>query len=286
MPRRRFRFRLFVEEEYRPLRAAPLWLWAAAALALAAQLWLHQYLGPPRVSERELQLQTPPEESLLRAAAFGDPASLGRVLMLNLQAFDNQQGVSILYTDLDYDMLGLWLDRIVALDAQSEYPHFTAAKIYTAPKDESRRRKMVEWVRKHFRARPELRWEWMAHATNFVRYQMKDGALAIAMARELRELTAPDEAPGWARQLEVFFLESDSEYESSAALLANLLEAGEVTDPTEFSFLLSRLEDIVRKMAARGELRSADELRKIENQMRDLRAQFLSQYGESLESDS
>ena len=70
--KRRFRFRLFVEEEYRPLRAAPPWLWTLAAFALAAQVWLHQYLGPPRVSERDLQLQTPPPAEFLHAAAFGD----------------------------------------------------------------------------------------------------------------------------------------------------------------------------------------------------------------------
>ena len=287
MPRaRRFRFRLFLKDEYRPLRAAPRGLWAAGILALAAQLCLHKYASAPQVSERDLQLSRPPAEILLHAAAFGDSPSLGRVLMLNLQAFDNQQGVSILYTDLDYDILGLWLDRIVALDEKSEYPHFTAAKIYTAPPDEPRRRKMVEWVRRHFRAAPDERWEWMAYVTNLVRYQIKDESLALEMAREIRALTSPGKTPGWARQMEVFFLENDSEYAASANLLANLLEAGEVTDPSEFSFLLTRLEEIVEKMAHRGEVRSTAELRKIQEQMRALREKFLAQYGESPAADS
>ncbi|MGI9296962.1 MAG: hypothetical protein ACR2QC_03590 [Gammaproteobacteria bacterium] len=289
MPRprvRRFRFRLFVKDEYRPLRAVPRGLWAAAAFALAAQLWFHDHLGAPQVSERELQLPRPPPAELLHAAAFGDPLSLGRILMLNLQAFDNQQGVSILYIDLDYDMLGLWLDRIVSLDEKSEYPHFTAAKIYTGPPDEARRRKMAEWVRRHFRAFPDARWEWMAYMTNFVRHQIKDDALSLEMAREIRALTTPGEVPGWTRQMEVFFLENANEYESSAALLANLLEAGEVADPAEFSFLLTRLEEIAEKMVESGEVRSEGEIDKIDNQLRALREQFLRQYGESSESDS
>lgn len=277
---RRFRFRLFVKDEYRPLRAVPCGLWAAGVFALAAQVWFHNYLGAPQVAERELQLSRPPAEALLHIAAFGDPLALGRVLMLNLQAFDNQQGVSLLYIDLDYEMLGLWLDRIVSLDETSEYPHFTAAKIYTGPPDEAHRLLMVEWVRRHFRNAPDARWEWMAHMTNFVRSQMKNDALSLEMARELRMLTTPGKVPGWARQMEVFFLENKSEYESSAALLAHLLEAGEVTDPVEFSFLLMRLEEIVAKMLERGEVRSAAEFEKIENQLHDLREKFLAQHGE------
>lgn len=283
---RRFRFRLFVKDEYRPLRAAPRGLWALMAFALAMQLWFHQHLGPPKVSERELQLSRPPAEELLHAAAFGDPFALARALMLNLQAFDNQQGVSIKYGDLDYDILGLWLDRIVSLDEKSGYPHFTAAKIYTSPKDEARRRKIIEWVRKHFRERPNERWEWMAHATNFVRHQMKDGPLALEMAREIRALTAPGKVPGWTRQMEAFFLENDSAYKASASLLANLLAAGEVKDPAEFSFLLQRLEEIAKKMALSGEVRDAAEIDRIDAQLRGLREKFLEQFGESSASES
>lgn len=283
---RRFRFRLFVKDEYQPLRLVPKWLWLALTLSFSAQLGFHAWLPPPKVDERGLQLQTPSDEVLLRALAFGDPAPLSRVLMLNLQAFDNQQGVSILYTDLDYTMLGLWLDRIVALDEKSEYPHFTAAKIYTGVQDESRQRQMVEWVRKQFRASPDTRWEWMAHVTNFIRYRLEDQELSLEMAHELRDLTTPGKTPGWARQTAVFFLESENEYQASANLLANLLAEGEVTDPAEFSFLLDRLEEIVLKMVSEGKIKNQDEFNQIQNQMDDLREQFLQQHGESLNEES
>ena len=284
--KRRFRFRLFVKDEYRPLRVVPRGLWLALTGAFIAQLWFHDYIGPPKVSARDLQLSHPPAQELLHAAAFGDTLSLGRILMLNLQAFDNQQGVSIKYTDLDYDILGEWLDRIVSLDEKSEYPHFTASKIYTGPPDEERRRKMIAWGRKHFRERPNERWEWMAYLTNFVRYQMQDNALALEMARELRDLTEAGKVPGWTRQLNVFFLEADNEYQASATLLANLLAAGEVKDPAEFKFLLDRLEEIAEKMVRDGEVRSESEIDKIESQLHNLRDKFLEQFGESPASDS
>lgn len=244
---RRFRFRLFVKDEYKPLRVVPPVLWATIIASLVLQVFVHIWQGAAQVSERDLQLSTPPSDSMLRIAAFGDPLPLARILMFNIQAFDNQQGVSLKYSDLDYDLLGLWLDRIVALDEQSEYPHFTASKIYTLVQDNVRQKKMIAWVRRHFREAPNLRWEWMIHTTNFVKYKIEDHELGLEMAREVREFTDPGKVPGWVRQTEVFFLENVSEYESAANLLANLLDAGEVTDPAEFSFLLERLEGIGKK---------------------------------------
>ena len=227
MRARRFRFRLFIKDEYRPLRAVPKWLWAGAVLALAAQLFFHaQLLSAPQLSARDLQLQRPPSDAVLRILALGDRLALARVLMLNLQAFDNQQGTSISFADLDYDRLGEWLDRITALDEKSEYPHFSAAKIYTSVSDKSRQRKMVQWVRRHFANAPDARWEWMAHAANFAKYKLKDDALALELAREIRALSTAGKVPGWTRQMEVFFLESANEYEAAANLLAKLLAAG------------------------------------------------------------
>lgn len=259
MRARRFRVRLFVKDEYRPLRAAPRGLWAAAVLALAAQLLFHHYLwGEPRPSARDLELRRPPSDAFFRLAALGDRPALARVLMLNLQAFDNQQGESISFSDLDYKTLGEWLDRITALDQKSEYPHFSAAKIYTSPPDEERQRMMLAWVRRHFAAKnaecgedgrcANLRWEWMAHAANFAKHRLEDDALALEMAREMRALTVPGKVPGWTRQMEVFFRESADEFEGAANLLAHLLEAGEVSDPVEFKFLLERLDGIICKI--------------------------------------
>ena len=176
------------------------------------------------------------------------------------------------FRELDYGRLGEWLDRIVALDERSEYPHFSAAKIYTNVADDGRRRTIIEWVRRHFRDEPDVRWEWMAHAANFAQHVMKDQSLAISMARELREKTTPGAVPGWTRQMEVFLLENKNEYEAAASLLFNLLQAGEVTEPIEFSFLLGRLEGMAKTMIERGEVRTPEEIDKIEARLDQLKA--------------
>ena len=277
--RRSFHFRLFVKEEYKPLRSVSPLLWGVVSLMLAAQLGFHALQGAPKISSRDLQLSEPWSGNILNMMALGDASVLGRVLMLNLQSFDNQQGVSISFNDIDYDKLGQWLDSIVALDERAEYPHFSAAKIYASVNNKERRIKMVSWVRRHFKDAPNERWEWMAYMTNLAKHILKDDALALEMSREIRELTTQGEVPGWTRQLEVFFLENANEYEASASLLANLLDAGEVTDPVEFSFLLDRLQDIINGMIESGQVRNEAQIDAIEQRIEQLRQKFLQQHG-------
>ena len=284
MPRRRFRFRLLVKDEYQPLSVIPVALWLLLVFMLAAQLAFHHFSEEARADVRKFHLSVPPPEGVLQAAAFGDGPALARLLMLNLQGFDNQQGRSLSFRELDYGRLGEWLDRIVALDERSEYPHFSAAKIYTNVADDGRRRTIIEWVRRHFRDEPDVRWEWMAHAANFAQHVMKDQSLAISMARELREKTTPGAVPGWARQMEVFLLENKNEYEAAASLLFNLLQAGEVTEPIEFSFLLGRLEGMAKTMIERGEVRTPEEIDKIEARLDQLKGMFVAQFDSPYEN--
>jgi hypothetical protein len=75
-------------------------------------------------------------------------------------------------------------------------------------------------------------------------------------------------------------LEEEEEYEASASLLAGLLEAGEVTDPTEFEFLLRRLEDIIDKQVKSGEIRTQAQIKEKTRTLESLQARFLSQYQE------
>ena len=273
-----FRLRLLVKDEYQPLRSVPSWLWALAALALAAQVSFHQWLLPPPQAKITV-LRPPPSLAALQILSLGEPITLARALMLALQASDNQQGESISFRDLDYDLVGAWLDRIVALDERAEYPHFSAAKIYATVNDEERQRQMIAWVRRQFARAPDSRWEWMAHTTHLARHILSDDALALAMAREARELTTPGKVPGWVRQMEAFFLAGQGEYESSAALIAGLLAAGEVTDPTEFEFLLRRLEEIITKQVHNGDLRTQSEIAQRWQTLKKLQQMFLAQYG-------
>lgn len=281
----RFRIRLFTPDEYQPLRSVPLWLWLALPMLLGVQLWFHQFQGEPEADVRALQLSKPPPVNLLRAASMGEPSAFGRLLMLNLQGFDNQQGTSIPFRELDYHILGDWLDAIVALDEKADYPHFSASKVYTSTSDNERRRVMVEWVRRQFVGAPNRRWEWMAYAANTANYVLKDQELALELALELQELTTPGAVPNWARQMAVFFYENLNEYEASVSMLSNLLEAGEVTDPQEFVFLMERLEGLVKEMISRGEVSDRAEIEKIQSRLNALRGKFVEQFGVELQGE-
>ena len=185
--KKKFRLRLFVGEEYQPLRVVPFWLWAMLFVALAGQVAFANLILPPPQARAEA-LRPPPSDAVLRLFAFGDTPMLARVVMLNLQGYDNQRGVSVPFRQLDYHLLGKWLDGIVALDERADYPHFSAAKIYGVVNDNERRRKMITWVRRQFAHRPDARWEWMAFSTNLAGYTLKDEKLATAMARQVQRL--------------------------------------------------------------------------------------------------
>lgn len=280
----RFRIRLFVQEEYRPLSAAPRWLWLLAAAALGAQLFFHYELKePPKADKRLFLLHKPPDENTMRLAALGDPVFLGRLLMLNLQSFDTAQGQSASLNDLDYDSLGEWLNRIVELDPRADYPHFSAAKIYAQLKNPEKSRQMMRWVQKHFQDDPNGRWEWMAYAAQTAKYNLKDENLALELALDLHDRADPATTPLWARQLPAFFLENKNEYEAAASMLANLLDEGEINDEHEFVFLIDRLEGMVKTMIERGEIKNEAEFQKIQQRILDMRKQFAAQFGVTVE---
>ncbi len=281
MPRRfRFRFRLLVKDEYQPLGKISKWLWGLLAFTLTAQLVFHHYQPDALVDQRGFKLWKPPSINILQAASFGDPLLLSRGMMLNLQAFDSQQGESLSFKELDYNVLTEWLDRIVALDEKTQYPHFSAANVYATVSDNERRLIMIEWVRKHFREMPDARWESMARAAHVVQYIIKDEKLGLELAQEIRLYTSAGKVPGWARQMEAFLLENKNQYEAATSLLFNLLQDGEVTDPIEFTFLLDRIEGMVKTMVEEGQVRSVEELREIENKLQSLRQMFVEQFDE------
>lgn len=279
MFRGKFRFRLIVKDEYQPLRVVSPLLWSVAVIALVGQIVFTLYVLESPTAKVQ-QLQTPPSQSVLRLSALGDPVALARVLMIDLQGFDNQKGVSLPFNQLDYDVLGEWLDAIVGLDERAEYPHFSAAKLYSSVEDTGRKRKMVDWVWRQFLAAEDSnsRWEWMAYAANLAHYVLKDEALSLLLARELRENTIAGKTPGWARQMEAFFLENQNEYDAAANMLALQLESGDVTDPQEFIFLLNRLEGMLNDMVKRGEIKDEAGLRNLWDRLGELQGQYLRQF--------
>ena len=278
MNARRFRFRLrfIVADEYQPLRVVPWFLWIALLALAAAQVAVIKESPPPRA--RAQDLRPPPPPIALAMAAAGDPATLGKALMLRLQAFDNQPGISIPFRDLDYGAVGEWLDAIVSLDERAQYPHFSAANIYAIVNEKERQRQMVIWVRDQFVKNPTTRWEAMSRAAVVAHHYIKDIPLSLEIARLLRENLKIGEAPNWVLQMEAFFAANDGEYEAAARILWNLIEAGAVTTPEEFQLMHERLVEFVDKMVKDGKIKSEPELRAKIDELDALRDRFVRQY--------
>jgi hypothetical protein len=212
---------------------------AVLVLALALQLFLGAAAPRPTASARALPPAPPVAQ--LRLAAFGEPIGAAQLLVLNLQAFDTQPGVSIPFRDLDYERLESWLGRILALDPASQYPLLLASQLYSQVPDETRQRRMLDFVYREFLRDPAHRWRWLAHASLIARHRLHDLPLALAYAQALAEHATGPTVPSWARQMRIFLLEDMGELQAARILLGGLLESGTVEDPAEIRFLTQRL---------------------------------------------
>ena len=223
----------------RPISAVPWGITLILVCALAAQIGWHLRLPLPVAHAEALPL--PPSVWTLRALSLGEEPAFARLLMLWLQAFDHQPGISIPFRNLDYERVAAWLDRILALDPRSRYPLLSAARIYAEVPDPGRRRTMIEFVERQFLLAPDDRWQWLAHAVFIARHRLQDLPLALRLSTELREYTHAESVPGWARQMELFVLEEMGDLQGAQVLLGGLIESGQITDPAEIRFLEQRL---------------------------------------------
>jgi hypothetical protein len=229
-----------VSRDERALADVPRWLWATLAAALAAQLAWQSVQRPG--SPAAVDLPPAPSAAALRLASLGEPEAAARLFMLYLQAFDLGGGNSLPYRDLDYARLIGWLRAILALDPRSEYPLFSAARLYAEVPDAARSRLMLEYIHEEFLRDPNRRWPWLAHAALVAKHRLKDLALARRYAAAVDRHTTASGVPLWAKQMEIFILEEMSEFEAARIMLGGLLESGAVTDPGELRFLQQRLE--------------------------------------------
>lgn len=207
-------------------------------LLLALQVWVgaHQ----PRPSALAQALPPPPTVEALRLGALGEPQVLGQLLTLWLQAFDNQPGISIPFASLDYNHVEAWLDRLLALDARTQYPLLMATQLYGQVSDVARDRQMYDFAHRRFLEDPNRRWPWLAHAAIMARHRLRDPALALRYAEDLsRHATGPG-VPAWARQMHIFLRVDLGEVETARILLGGLLASGQITDEHEKRFLLER----------------------------------------------
>ena len=230
----------------RPISAVPKSALLLLALALSLQLAWHVNQPPPRAIAERL----PPAPSLtaLKLGSFGEPIALAKVLMLYLQAFDSQPGISLPFRKLDYSKLQTWLQRILELDPQGQYPLFAASRLYGEVPDPLKQRAIFDFIYQQFLIDPNRRWPWLAQAAVTARHELKDLPLALKYAQAIRLHATGNQVPSWAKQMEIFLLEDMNELERAKILLGGLLHSGQITDPHEIRFLEERLKQLELKV--------------------------------------
>ena len=229
----------------RPLGAVPGWLWAGLGVALALQLAVHH--GAPASGTAARDLPPAPRPEALRLAAFGEPQALARLLMLYLQSFDFGGENALPYRRLDYRNLVAWLGSILTLDPRSQYPLFSAARVYAAKADPERMRLMLEFIYREYFADPNRRWPWLAQAALLAKHELKDLPLALRYAAAIERHTTDPHVPAWAKQMRLFVLEDMGELEAERIMIRGLIESGRLTDPGEARVLRDRLEELEKR---------------------------------------
>ena len=244
-----------MSRDERPLTAVPAWVWLALAACLALQLaWAGMRQG---MSHRAEDLPPPPRLAALRLASLGEPEALARLAMLYLQAYDLRGANDVPYQDLNYQRLVAWLRAILALDPKSEYPLFSAARVYAEVPDSAKVGIMLDFVYREYVKDPNHRWQWVAQAAMVAKHRLHDLPLALRYADAIDRYTTASDVPLWAKQMRIFILEDMNELQAAKVILGGLLASGAIKDPAELRFLehhLEALEARQAEQAKRGEM--------------------------------
>jgi hypothetical protein len=224
----------------RRITSVPRPLLALLGVALGLQLLWHGLRPGPQADPRALP--PPPSAHALRLVSLGEPLVLAKLLMLWLQAFDNQPGVSIPFRALDYARIEARLGRLLELDPRAQYPLLSASRVYALVPDEDKQRRMLEFVYRQFLADPNHRWRWLADAALVAKHRLRDLPLALKYARAITERATGPEVPFWARDLTLLVLEDMGEREAARVLVGGLLASGMIHDPSELRFLEQKLD--------------------------------------------
>lgn len=231
----------------RSVKFVPIPVLVLLAVGLTAQLVWHAARPPPTATASDLP--APPSIDALRLSSLGDPIVTAKLLMLWLQAYDNQPGVSIPFRNLDYTRVADWLERILALDPRGQYPLLAASRVYAAVQDEEKKRFILDFVYQKFFEDPNRRWPWLAHAAIVAKHRFEDLPLALKYAKAVSENATGPEVPNWARDMPVVILEEMGELEAATVMAGYLLSSGRVTAEHERRFLLEKLEELKRREA-------------------------------------
>ncbi len=229
----------------RTRRATPFTVTLALLLSLGAQVAIQFQLAPP--VGRATRLPPPPSLAMVRLQSLGEPILSANLLMLYLQAFDNQPGVSLPFASLPYTEVAEWLSRALALDPEGQYPLMLASQMYAQVPDVAKQRQMLAFTYQNFFASPNTRWRWLAHAAIIAKHRLHDLPLALSYASAIAAHATGSNVPHWAQQLPIFILEDMGEMESAKIMLGALLANGTIRDPHEIHFLSQRLRQLQEK---------------------------------------
>jgi len=230
----------------RPLNDVPGPIWLLLMVCLVIQCLFHGIQDGPET--RKKQLSSPPATEVIRLAGISDAMSSARFVMLWLQAFDNQPGISLSFRELDYTRVTEWLDVVLQLDPRMQYPLLAAARVYGEVNDPDKQYQMITFIQQKFLEQPNARWSSMAHTVYIAKHKLGDMALARECARLLRLHATADRVPYWAKQMEFFVLEDMGELEAARILIGGLLESGELDDPQQQRFLGERLQQLEERI--------------------------------------
>lgn len=236
---------MLITQDEKPVKSVPLRVFILFLLGLMLQAAWHISRQGPEASAR--QLPAPPTSHALRLASLDDPVMFSRLLMLWLQAFDNQPGISIPFSELDYAVVRDWLQRMLQLDPSSHYPLLAASRVYTLVPDREKQQLMLEFVYQQFLLDPNARWRWLAHAAIMAKHQLQDMPLALKYANAITEHATGPDVPFWARDIGITILEDMGELEAARILIGGLLDDESLTDPNEIRFLSNKLEELENK---------------------------------------
>lgn len=223
----------------RPVSVVPRVVLYVLISTLVSQIVWHA--SQPKPVAQATELDTAPSAVLFDLISMGDPIALSKILILRIQSFDNQPGISIPFNKLDYHKVVSWLERVAELDPYSRYPYLLAARVYAQVNDPERKRIMLNFVHSGFLKNPELQWPAMVQAVFIARHRLKDLDLALRYARDIRLNLKGEHIPSWVRQMELFVLEEMGDLESAKVLLGAFLDAGLIENERELKFLQGRL---------------------------------------------
>ncbi len=233
----------------RSRRVVPKWLLMLLVGSFLLHVFLY-FLQPVPIASAQ-DLPSPSSLAVLKIASLGEPLALSKLLMLWLQAHDNQPGISIPFRELDYARVEQWLERILVLDERGQYPLLAASRLYAEVPDPNKQRQMLDFVARKFHYDPARRWPWLAHGVILAKHRLKDLDLALKYAEALADTEHNDSIPSWAQQMEFIILEDMGELESARIVIGGLLASQAVTDPHEIHFLKERLSKLEARLPSR-----------------------------------